>query len=32
MAPFVPQWYCALGSQVSRYIIIKDTVVDPLLG
>lgn len=32
MAPFVPQWYCALGLQVSRYIIIKDTIVDPLLG
>lgn len=31
MGPYVPQWYCALGSQVSRYIINKDTTVNPLL-
>ena len=31
MAPFVPQWYAALGAKPTRYIIYKDTVVDPLL-
>lgn len=32
MAPFVPQWYAALGTQESRYILYKDTIVDPLHG
>ena len=31
MAPFVPQWYGALGAGSSRYILYKDTTVDPLL-
>ena len=31
MAPFVPQWYAALGKQETRYLIYKDTIVDPLL-
>ncbi|KAL4458393.1 hypothetical protein ABPG75_013258 [Micractinium tetrahymenae] len=31
MAPYVPQWYAALGTQESRYILYKDTTVDPLL-
>jgi (S)-ureidoglycine aminohydrolase len=31
MAPFVPQWYAALGTKPTRYIIYKDTIVDPLL-
>ena len=26
MAPFVPQWYGALGGSQSRYIIYKDTL------
>jgi glyoxylate utilization-related uncharacterized protein len=30
MAPYVPQWYAALGYTNSRYIIYKDTTVDPL--
>ena len=32
MAPFVPQWYAALGSETSRYILYKDTTVDPVLS
>ncbi|KAG2500763.1 hypothetical protein HYH03_001525 [Edaphochlamys debaryana] len=32
MAPYVPQWYAALGSTPTRYVIYKDTTVDPLLG
>jgi (S)-ureidoglycine aminohydrolase len=32
MAPFVPQWYAALGSEPSRYILYKDTTVDPVHG
>jgi (S)-ureidoglycine aminohydrolase len=32
MAPYVPQWYAALGSQESRYILYKDTIVDPLFA
>ena len=32
MAPYVPQWYAALGSQESRYILYKDTICDPLMG
>ncbi|CAK9857222.1 unnamed protein product [Sphagnum jensenii] len=31
MAPFVPQWYAALGKTKSRYILYKDTNRDPLL-
>jgi len=31
MAPFVPQWYAALGKTRSRYILYKDTSRDPLL-
>ena len=31
MAPYVPQWYAALGTQPSRYILYKDTTLDPLL-
>ncbi len=32
MAPYVPQWYAALGPHPSRYIIYKDTTLDPLEG
>jgi (S)-ureidoglycine aminohydrolase len=32
MAPFVPQWYAALGTTPTRYIIYKDTIVDPLIS
>jgi (S)-ureidoglycine aminohydrolase len=32
MAPFVPQWYAALGTSDTRYVIYKDTTLDPLLG
>ncbi len=32
MAPYVPQWYAALGYQNTRYVIYKDTTVDPLFG
>lgn len=31
MAPFVPQWYGALGVDRTRYFLYKDTNVDPLL-
>ncbi|PXF47636.1 putative (S)-ureidoglycine aminohydrolase [Gracilariopsis chorda] len=31
MAPFVPQWYAALGTQPTRYFLYKDTNVDPLI-
>jgi len=31
MAPFVPQWYGALGDARTRYILFKDTNRDPLL-
>lgn len=31
MAPFVPQWYAALGKSRSRYLLYKDTNRDPLL-
>mmetsp|Transcript_27772 Transcript_27772/g.94783 ORF Transcript_27772/g.94783 Transcript_27772/m.94783 type:complete len:80 (+) Transcript_27772:803-1042(+) len=31
MAPFVTQWYGALGKERSRYILYKDTYRDPLL-
>ncbi len=30
MAPYVVQWYAALGTQNSRYIIYKDTTMDPV--
>lgn len=30
MAPFVPQWYAALGSEPTRYFLYKDTNVNPL--
>ncbi|XP_042403188.1 (S)-ureidoglycine aminohydrolase-like [Zingiber officinale] len=30
MAPFVPQWYAALGKSRSRYLIYKDVNRDPL--
>ncbi|KAG7030165.1 (S)-ureidoglycine aminohydrolase [Cucurbita argyrosperma subsp. argyrosperma] len=30
MAPFVPQWYAALGKTRSRYLLYKDTNRDPL--
>mmetsp|Transcript_10452 Transcript_10452/g.33782 ORF Transcript_10452/g.33782 Transcript_10452/m.33782 type:complete len:80 (+) Transcript_10452:229-468(+) len=30
MAPFVTQWYAALGKERSRYILYKDTFRDPL--
>ena len=32
MPPFVPQWYAALGDKPTRYIIYKDTHVDPLFS
>ena len=32
MAPYVPQWYAALGTETSRYILYKDTTVDPVLS
>jgi (S)-ureidoglycine aminohydrolase len=34
MAPYVPQWYAALGrdaSDASRYILYKDVKNDPLI-
>ena len=31
MAPFVPQWYGALGTSETRYILFKDGNRDPLL-
>lgn len=30
MGPYVPQWYAALGPDPSRYVIYKDTSVDPI--
>lgn len=30
MAPYVPQWYCALGKTPTRYAIYKDVTLDPL--
>ena len=32
MAPFVVQWYAALGQNRSRYVINKDTNRDPLFS
>ncbi|KAI0557730.1 RmlC-like cupin [Gracilaria domingensis] len=31
LAPFVLQWYAALGTQPTRYFLYKDTNADPLL-
>ncbi|PIA40953.1 hypothetical protein AQUCO_02300018v1 [Aquilegia coerulea] len=31
MAPFVPQWYAALGKNRSRYLLYKDVNRNPLL-
>lgn len=31
MAPFVPQWYAALGTEQTRYFLYKDTNVNPLV-
>jgi (S)-ureidoglycine aminohydrolase len=30
MAPFCLQWYAALGTNVTRYFLYKDTSTDPL--
>ncbi len=30
MAPYVLQWYGALGGSPTRYILYKDTTLDPL--
>lgn len=30
MAPYVPQWFAALGTEPARYILYKDTTEDPL--
>ena len=30
--PLPVQWYAALGYENSRYILYKDTIVDPLLS
>lgn len=32
MPPFVLQWYAALGSENTRYLLYKDTAMDPLLS
>ncbi|KAL0051945.1 hypothetical protein WJX82_005133 [Trebouxia sp. C0006] len=32
MAPYVVQWYAALGQKSSRYILYKDTTLDPLVA
>lgn len=32
MPPFVLQWYAALGTTNSRYLLYKDTNMDPLLS
>ncbi|KAH7292804.1 hypothetical protein KP509_29G086500 [Ceratopteris richardii] len=32
MAPFVPQWYGALGRTRTRYLLYKDVNRDPLLN
>jgi hypothetical protein len=32
MGPYVPQWYGALGPKPSRYILYKDTTIDPLVS
>jgi (S)-ureidoglycine aminohydrolase len=32
MPPFVLQWYAALGAENTRYLLYKDTAVDPLLS
>ena len=30
MAPYVPQWFAALGTKPARYILYKDVHTDPL--
>ena len=30
MAPFCPQWFAALGEKPTRYLIYKDTTIDPI--
>lgn len=30
MAPFCPQWFAALGENSTRYLIYKDTTIDPI--
>lgn len=32
MAPYVVQWYAALGTHNSRYILYKDTTLDPIVA
>jgi (S)-ureidoglycine aminohydrolase len=32
MAPYVPQWFGALGRTPARYVLYKDTTLDPLQG
>lgn len=32
MAPFVPQWYAALGKENTRYLLYKDVGLDPLVS
>lgn len=32
MPPFVLQWYAALGTENTRYLLYKDTAMDPLLS
>lgn len=32
MAPFCVQWFAALGTEPARYILYKDTTIDPLHG
>jgi glyoxylate utilization-related uncharacterized protein len=32
MAPYVPQWYAALGKTNTRYLLYKDVGVDPLVS
>lgn len=31
MAPYCPQWFAALGREPARYILYKDTTIDPLV-
>lgn len=32
MAPYVVQWFAALGQKSSRYILYKDTTLDPSIA
>lgn len=32
MGPYVTQWYAALGQKPTRYILYKDTTIDPLFS